>query len=263
MLSRIIAILSVLLIPCISNAQVVCPKQAIDNNNIVKHIGPMDVRQPRGQTGGKGEQDYIKAINKLGTVNINSGLILRIKVKPANEYYLDYSLWNGPFDFESGHSGKLPGLAGGSLNAGCKKKWGGGWSARQHFFTGGKVGSYLYYQGRKGTCGDTFMWDSGKFKLSKNKLYRITQRVKVNTPGKADGVDEIWVDGNKVLDKKGIRWRGDVSPSTAMVDQVLYHSYSGGKSVTKAPKFDSYARFCDMYVMSCEPDFDAVPGTCK
>lgn len=246
---QIIAALAILSIPSASMAQV-CPRAAPANSQIVKHLPPRTVKHPKGQTGN----------SEAG------GLMLRVPLTPSNEYYLDFAVWYGPFDWESGHSGKIPGLAGGYNNSGCKPVHPSGWSARQHFFSGGTTKAYPYHQDRNHTCGDLFPWrnKSGtQFQLSKYKVYRVTQRVRVNTPNQYNGIDQVWINGSPVLNITGVRWRGNVAPTTARVDQLLYHSYSGGKSVDQAPKYDSYTHFCNMYVMRCMPDFAGVPGTCK
>ena len=125
---------------------------------------------------------------------------------------------------------------------------------------------YLYHQDRNNTCGDKFAYidDKGNpIRFVTGGKYRLTQRVKINTPDKYDGIIQIWVDGRLVLNKTGIRLRGKVSLSQAMISQLKYHSYFGGDSREFAPSHDSFIDYGSLYVMTCVPDFSKVPGTCR
>jgi hypothetical protein len=198
------------------------------------------------------------------------GLIENVRIPAAPEYYLDYTVTFRPgFDwipYGRPRGGKLPGLAGGEGTGGCRPIEPDGWSARQTWGANGAMTLYLYHQDRNGACGDKFAYTDEKgnqVRLVTGKRYRLTERVKVNTPDKYDGLIQIWLDGKLVLSKGGLRLRGKVGPKDAMVSQLKYHSYFGGKSWDFAPSRDSYVDYGPLYVMACMPDFAKAPGACK
>ncbi len=149
------------------------------------------------------------------------------------EIYFRYYLRFGD-DWKTVTSGKLPGIVGTYGRAG----WGGrrangknGWSARGLFSTttdDGKVqiGVYSYHADMKGKVGSAWEWTNGKRGLLKrNQWYCIEQYVKLNTPGKNNGVVRGWVDGKPAFVKKDIRFR-DV-PSLK-IERVWLEVYLGG-----------------------------------
>lgn len=219
---------------------------------IVRAFNPHTVMNPANQTGeGSG-----------------GGLIENIQLPPADQYFLDFTItFRQQFDWETREqSGKIPGLAGGKGTGGCRTSEPDGWSARNTFKNGGEMTAYLYYQNRGSGCGTKFHWQNpsgSAFHFTKGTPYRVTQRVKVNTPGQANGEDQIWVNGVEVFNKRDITFRGNVDPSVARVSMLKYHSYFGGKSIQDAPSYNSYVDYCWMYVMSCVPDFTKPPGTCR
>lgn len=129
--------------------------------------------------------------------------------------------------------GKLPGVAGTYGNAG----WGGrpvdgtnGWSARGLFEgrADGKtaVGFYCYHMDMQGRYGSQWVWDrEGLGFLENNRWYCIQQHVKLNTPGKADGVMRGWVDGKPAFEKNGVRMR---AVDRLKIEMVWLNVYYGG-----------------------------------
>lgn len=220
------------------------------SGGVVRHFAPRTITLPPNKTGESG----------------GGGLIDNIAIPPADEYYLDYTITFGPFDWETRkQSGKIPGLAGGVGTGGCRAESPDGWSARQTFAEFGKMTVYLYFQDRDNGCGVKFTWknpDGSQFAFEKNHTYRVTQYVKVNTPNQPDGIDRIWIDGTQVFDKTDIVWRGVVAPSVARVSQLKYHVYFGGKSFDDTPSYESRVTIGDLYIMSCKPNFSKAPGSC-
>ncbi len=218
---------------------------------IVRKYDPVRVKHPKGHTGENG----------------GGGLIENIQLPPADQYYLDYTvMFENEFDwYGNPRGGKLPGLAGGTGTGGCRNIDPRGWSARQVWHGAGEGRLYLYHQNRGTGCGDPTTWknpDGSTFKFEKNKFYRITQRVKVNTPNQPNGEDQVWVNGVQVAYRNNLTFRGAVAPSEARVSMLKYHSYFGGKS-PYAPDYDSYLQYGTLFVMSCTPDFTKPTGTCK
>lgn len=200
-----------------------------------------------------------------GTSN-GYGLMDNIEIPPAPEYWLDFSVIYGPgdtdFDFGTGHSGKIPGLAGGTATGACNPVQVNGWSARNHFGLGGDVGVYLYHQDRTTSCGEETPWRDASgaiVHLPKHVRHRMTQYCRVNTPNQNNGINRMWLNGFMVYERTNLRWRGAVGSTVALVSQLKYHCYSGGNA-PRAPEFLSTVQFCHMYLMTAQPDFSRDPG---
>ena len=171
------------------------------------------------------------------------GMNTRIAMQPLagsqpEELYFRYHLrfgrdWDPFLD-----GGKLPGFAGTYGRAG----WGGrpadgfnGWSARGKFSQQAGpgsaltdlrgVGSYVYHV-RKDRHGETMGWNLGAGGwLQKNRWYSIEQHLRLNTPGRNDGVLRAWVDGRLVFERRDLRWR-DVE--TLRIETLWMNIYHGG-----------------------------------
>jgi hypothetical protein len=142
--------------------------------------------------------------------------------------------WNPSLD-----GGKLPGLSGtyGRGGWGSRKSTGqNGWSARGAFMQltervgqaseARAIGTYVYHAGMAGNYGDTWGWNLGPTGvLQKNRWYSIEQRVRLNTPGKADGIYEAWVDGRLAYRKSDIRYR---DTDVLRIESVWMNVYHGG-----------------------------------
>lgn len=136
--------------------------------------------------------------------------------------------------------GKLPGIAGTYGRGG----WGGsratgtnGWSARGAFFQNPPpgnslqdhvpIGSYAYHVDQATNYGDKWAWMNGvRGVLERNRWYSVEQYVKMNTPGKNDGILRAWIDGRLAFEKTNIRWR-DIS--TLKIESVWLNVYHGGQ----------------------------------
>lgn len=170
----------------------------------------------------------------------------------SEELWLSYRLKFGEdFDFRRG--GKLPGLTGGGsrYTGGRIPKEGDGWSARYMWRPGGRIGVYAYYVDMPGPWGQMFGLDEAAT-LVPGKWHRITQHIRVNTPGRADGVLEVWFDGKKVLSRSNIRWRVG---EKGRVDSLYFSTFHGGNTRDWAPRVDCFAFFDDFSISQDPPDF--------
>ncbi|MBG29531.1 MAG: hypothetical protein CMI31_05965 [Opitutae bacterium] len=166
------------------------------------------------------------------------------RLAPQKAYRLSYRLlFEKGFDFRRG--GKLPGLAGGKANTGGKKPTGDGWSARYMWGEGGKLDLYLYHLDQRTQYGDRFPLQA---KATHGKWLTLSQVVQVNTPGKADGRIQVWLNEKLALDQKGLRLRGKVEPEVALVDKFLFSTFHGGSTRKWAPVRDCHARFDDFHL---------------
>lgn len=154
-----------------------------------------------------------------------------------DEAYFRYYLrlgdsWNPTID-----GGKMPGFSGtyGRGGWGMRKSDGSnGWSARGAFFRQSRgtaadlrgIGSYVYHADMEGNSGDTWGWSLGPSGLlRKNQWYGVEQHVRLNTPGKADGVLRAWIDGRLVFERKDIRFRDSTD---LKIESVWLNVYHGG-----------------------------------
>lgn len=153
------------------------------------------------------------------------------------EIYFRYYLRLGS-DWKPENGGKLPGIAGTYGRAG----WGGrkvdgtdGWSARGLFKgqVDGRtpIGFYCYHAEMQGKYGDNWVWDGNGFPgLENNRWYSIEQHVKMNTPGKNNGVIQAWVDEKPVFEKRDVRMR-DVDK--LKIETIWINVYHGGTWTAK------------------------------
>ena len=189
-----------------------------------------------------------------GTVgpNTNGSQFLKTLPQTSTEYYLDYYVkFNNNFDYQIG--GKLPGLtSGGSTwTGGSHPTEGQGWSARYMWLSNGELVVYLYYVEMSGEYGESIK--TNKF-LQKNKWYRLTQRIKLNTNRDSNGILQVWLDGVMVIDKRDIVFRYD---GKGPIDSFYFSTFHGGSSDSWKPDYDSYASFDGMIVSTDIPDFSA------
>lgn len=137
--------------------------------------------------------------------------------------------------------GKMPGISGTYGIAG----WGGrksdghnGWSARglfQRTIPPGSnplagttpIGTYCYHADMKGQYGDNFIWQNGyRGYLENNRWYCVETFVKLNTPGKRDGILRGWIDGRLAFERTDLRYR---LTDKLRIEQVWMNLYHGGK----------------------------------
>lgn len=182
-----------------------------------------------------------------------------------DELYLQYRLWFAPgFDFAWG--GKLPGLAGGQANTGGNKPDGtDGWSARIMWNSDGiggtvrdrrhaQLSQYVYHAGQPGRYAESLRYDdlpTGRWPvIESGRWYTVTTRVRMNTPGEADGVVQSWLDDELVLDARALRFRA--VPDFA-IDQLLFSTFFGGATPEWAPTRDERVRFDDFLIGTTRP----------
>lgn len=159
------------------------------------------------------------------------------------EIYFRYYLrladdWN-----QTRSGGKMPGISGTYGVAG----WGGrktggrdGWSARGSFHPTipegnplaglHPLGTYCYHADMRGRYGDTWLWDRGyRGFLEKNRWYSIEQHLRLNTPGRKDGVIRAWVDGRLAFERRDIRFR---HVDELKIEKIWMNVYHGGTATS-------------------------------
>jgi len=153
-------------------------------------------------------------------------------LEATSEYWVRF---DPNFDWTKG--GKLPGLQGGA-----KIDPGGGadphsFSSRYMWNDGGKLTLYLYHSQMEGEYGDSY--DLGT--LKKGQGYVLKQRVKMNTPGVANGELEVWVDGVRKLIRTDMRWRP--SGYSWNITSLYWSVFHGGNNAAYAPNRNNWIDF--------------------
>lgn len=174
----------------------------------------------------------------------NLGLDLRFDFMKAlgaepEEAYLRYYLMLGNDFVPDVDGGKLPGFAGTYNKAG----WGmrpsdgtNGWSIRGGFAKSNgashaekpsvMIGSYAYHADGEGLSGQFWGWNLGPTgRLENGRWYAIEQYVRMNTPGKRDGVFRAWIDGWLAFERTNIRFR-DID--SIRIENAWFDIYHGG-----------------------------------
>lgn len=177
----------------------------------------------------------------------NLGLDLRYDFKARqpsepDEVFMRYYLRVGREWVSSPDSGKLPGF-GGTYN---RAAWGGrawdgrqGWSARGGFARPAAgdhparnrlpLGSYVYHSGSNPPYGEIMLWAAGGGAafIEAGRWVCVEQHVRLNTPGRADGVLRAWIDGRPVFERRDLRLR---DTPALHVENVWMNVYLGGRA---------------------------------
>jgi len=170
----------------------------------------------------------------------NSGAALKTQLPGCDAYSLAYQVRFGEtdstgFDFNKG--GKLPGLCGGRCNTGGKRPTGDGWSARYMWRPAGQLVIYLYHVDQQRDYGDDLPLH---VTVELGKWYTLKQYIKLNTNDLKNGVLQVWVNDQLVLDRDDLRYRlGDQAP----IDHFLCSHFFGGHDASWAPRIASAIYF--------------------
>ena len=148
---------------------------------------------------------------------------------------LSYSYWvNFPTNFDFVRGGKLPGIGSFEPRVGGGKPNGhDGWSVRVMWENTGKLGQYVYHMDQPSHFGDFFVWDAPP--LERGKWYQIKTLVRLNTPGKSDGIITTWLNGKEVLNKRDLRFR---TGNDLKIERFLFAVFFGGTGAEWAPPRD-------------------------
>lgn len=176
------------------------------------------------------------------------GAQFNVMLEPSRELWLSYDVKFGEqFDFRLG--GKLPGLtSGGSRYTGGRLPTEGeGWSARFMWREHGEAIVYLYYVDMPGIWGEDLSLSETSFRPG--KWHRIVQHIRVNDEGESNGVLDVWLDGEQVLERNDLRYRLD---QRGLINSIYFSTFHGGNTAEWGPKVDCYAYF-DQFVVSTSP----------
>jgi hypothetical protein len=151
----------------------------------------------------------------------------------ATSACLSYSLFL-PADFNFGSGGELPGLFGGINYQPADRPDGiRGLASRFRWGPDGKGDLGLQTPATSGITGQ-FNLDIGSFVIPKGRWVSVEQETVLNTPGNADGMARLWLDGQLKIQRSKILWR---TTETLSLTGVIHDVWYGGlNSMSTAPK---------------------------
>lgn len=162
-----------------------------------------------------------------------------------------------PQGFDFVREGKLSGLCGGKCNSGGAIPTGkDGWSSRvlwralpENGNNPSGIAQYIYSPDQPDQYGAMPAWNYGgnTFTFTPGVWHLVQSRVKMNTPGKKDGIIQSWLDGQLAYQSTTMRFR-DVN--TFAIDTFKFETFFGGSTSNFAPPKDEYAYFDDITVYS-------------
>ncbi|MBE2213021.1 MAG: hypothetical protein IAE82_04050 [Opitutaceae bacterium] len=171
------------------------------------------------------------------------------ELPPGDTYLLEYRVRFGD-DFDWVQGGKLPGLGGGTTPTGGFFDPD-GFTSRYMWRKGGRLVVYLYWAGQASaanTHGRQYGVDLDcGVTLERGRFYLLRQRVTMNTPGRPDGVLEVWVDGEPVLRRDDLLFR-DQPGKNWQIDRFFFSTFHGGNDASWAPAHDCSVQFDEFVV---------------
>jgi hypothetical protein len=81
-----------------------------------------------------------------------------------------------------------------------------------------------------GCYGSLTAQDAPAAPLLDNRWYSVEKHVKLNTPGRSDGVQELWINGVKKISQTGMRWRNS---SALQLNNLRFELYMPGAPKTE------------------------------
>ena len=216
--------------------------------------GRDDVLRIDFERGSRWGIDYRHSFSKMG-------------VEPREEVWFSYDVLF-PADFEFRGDGKMGGLAGTTDGLELLETSAGGdydprsFSVRAMWKKDRGVVMYLYAAHAAGRDFDDpahygygipvrFVGEDGAESdiLEPDVWHRVEHRVKMNTPGRNDGVYELWIDGHRGVALDDVRYRTAEHPDLD-IDQVFSAWFFGGGE-DQFPTRDSTA-WTDDWVLSAD-----------
>jgi hypothetical protein len=149
-----------------------------------------------------------------------------------------------PKGFPFVEGGKLPGIGGAQSNTNGQVPTGkDGWSVRMMWEKDGTLIQYVYHPDQPSKYGDIMHFDMQPLELG--KWHTIQTMVQLNQAGKKNGAIQTWLNGKRVFERYGMRFRNN---NDLKIDRLLFASFYGGSGARWAPKRDSYAFIDDVRI---------------
>jgi hypothetical protein len=187
-------------------------------------------------------------MRRRGLPAAGTGFKARILAGGSDAATLHYRL-RFPAGFHFVRGGKLPGLFGGTGPSGGHLPDGrDGFSLRLMWREHGAGEVYAYLPDSR-VHGTSLL--HGRFAFVPGRWHELVQAVRLNTPGRADGVLGLWLDGRAAGRVTGLRLR---DLPELRVDGVFVDVFFGGNDDSWAPQADSHVDLADFALA------DAAPG---
>lgn len=173
------------------------------------------------------------------------------------DLYMSYWVrFDEDFDFVLG--GKLPGF-GGAVSFDDRTHE---WSGRLMWREEGKAEFYIHVPAENDfDPGDRFWWNTEGFQATfvPGRWHHIEIHLRMNTPGRHDGLAEGWFDGVKAAHYPTFYFR-DTPTQTARIAWVFFSTFFGGSSsdIWQARK-DEHAWFDDIQVSTTRIGYPGLP----
>lgn len=183
-----------------------------------------------------------RAARKSGSGHGGAQVFLLLPNGPVDSLELRYC-FRFPVGFKFVKGGKMPGLFGGTVNSGQRIPDGtNGWSTRYMWRRGGagEVYAYLPSSVKHGTS-----LGRGSWRVRPGSWQCLSQAVKLNSPGKADGTITVSLDGRQVFQKKNLVYR---TTASLRIDGVFFSSFFGGGDASWASPTNQRVDFADFSV---------------
>ncbi|MEZ5449951.1 MAG: hypothetical protein R3E95_15900 [Thiolinea sp.] len=157
-----------------------------------------------------------------------------------------YSYWvKFPENFDFVLGGKLPGVGSAEGGTGGGKPNGrDGWSVRAMWEGHGKLGQYVYHMDQPKHFGDFMPWETPE--IERGQWYQVKTFVRLNTPGKRDGIIRTWLNNQQVLYRQDLAFR---SVPDVKIERFLFSAFYGGSGPQWAPSQDMVL-YLDDFVIS-------------
>ncbi len=180
---------------------------------------------------------------ELGVGPEMSGAQWPVKFEPQEELFVSYYILF-PAGWDGVKGGKLPGLCGSECPCSTEVTGKNGFSARYMFRPDMKIVVNCYHMDQPGKDGEDFELD---YTFERGTWYKLTQRIKLNSPGSKNGELQAWVDDAEVLAVDTLRYR-DVD--TVRIDQFYFSTFYGGSTPDWAPLSDQYIYYDEFKVFT-------------
>lgn len=166
------------------------------------------------------------------------------------ELYLSYWVKPQPaVDWTLG--GKLPGY-GGDLGGNAREDE---WSAKLMWREGGELEFYLHVPGSPRET--SFKWNhtGSVARLRAGRWNHVQYRIRLNTPGRSDGIMQGWLNGELRGEERNFRFIGNSSEHMD-IDYFFFSTFYGGNE-TYAPKSDQFFWFDQVRVTTHRQNYSS------
>lgn len=173
---------------------------------------------------------------------------------PLDKQYTDiyFSYWVKPqASADFGKGGKLPGVGGIVTGNADEDEW----SGKLMWRLNGALEFYMHVPGAPEET--SYLWNYGgsQAKLTAGQWNHIQVHYKLNTPGKADGVLEGWLNGTLKGKKTGFKFSSSTKDKMK-IDYFFFSTFYGGDA-SYAPKSDQYFWFDEVSVTTTKQTYNA------